>query len=131
MHLNKNKNFLINIFFTHNLHTKRLKCNYQKKGSILKYLFSIIIMAMSVFAKNNGPALYHSCKFCHGYAAEKKYMNIIPNLKDATVSELEVKLKLYKKGELDVYGYGSLMQMQMKNIPDDKIKELASYIETL
>lgn len=58
-------------------------------------------------------------------------MEIVPNLKEASASEIEAKLRLYKKGSLDLYGYGSIMKMQMKNIPDEKISELASYIEKL
>jgi len=97
----------------------------------LKYLFIIFILTLSVFAKEEGKALYHSCKFCHGYNAEIKYMGEIPELKNMTAQEIEVKLRLYKKGELNVYGYGSMMKMQMKNIPTEKIPALASYIEQL
>jgi len=94
-------------------------------------LFIIFILTLSVFAKEEGKALYHSCKFCHGYNAEIKYMGEIPELKNMTAQEIEVKLRLYKKGELNVYGYGSMMKMQMKNIPTEKIPALASYIEQL
>ncbi len=97
----------------------------------MKYLFIIFILTLSVFAKEEGKALYHSCKFCHGYNAEIKYMGEIPELKNMTAQEIEVKLRLYKKGELNVYGYGSMMKMQMKNIPTEKIPALASYIEQL
>lgn len=88
-------------------------------------------MTLSVFAKDQGAALYHSCKFCHGYKAETVYMNIVRNLKDMSASEIEAKLRLYKKGELDSYGYGSMMKMQMKYIPEEKISELSAYIEKL
>ncbi|NQY92538.1 MAG: c-type cytochrome [Campylobacteraceae bacterium] len=97
----------------------------------MKYLLCIFILALSIFAKEEGKALYHSCKFCHGYNAETKYMGEIPVLKNLTAEEIEIKLRLYKKGELDVYGYGSMMKMQMKNIPTEKIPALASYIEKL
>ncbi len=97
----------------------------------MKYLFIIFIFTLSLFAKEEGKALYHSCKFCHGYNAEVKYMGEIPELKNMKAEEIEVKLRLYKKGELNVYGYGSMMKMQMKNIPEEKIPALASYIEQL
>lgn len=97
----------------------------------MKYLILLFLLTMSVFAKDEGPVLYSSCKFCHGYEAEQKYMGLIPNLKNMSASELEIKLKLYKEGQLDVYGYGSIMKMQMKNIPAEKISELALYIEKL
>lgn len=97
----------------------------------MKYLFIVFIMVIGVFAKDEGSVLYSSCKFCHGYKAEKTYMKIVPNLKDMSANELELKLRLYKKGELDAYGYGPIMKTQMKNIPVSKIAELSSYIEKL
>ncbi len=97
----------------------------------MKYLIILLIFTLSLIAKDEGAVLYSSCKFCHGYEAEKKYMDLVPNLKNMDATTLETKLRLYKKGELDIYGYGSIMKMQMKNIPDDKIPELSSYIEQL
>jgi len=97
----------------------------------LKYLLIIFIFSLSIFAKEEGKPLYHSCKYCHGYNAEVKYMGEIPSLKNMTAQEIEAKLRLYKKGELNAYGYGLMMKMQMKNIPTDKIPALASYIEKL
>jgi len=90
-----------------------------------------ILFITAAFSKDEGSVLYHSCKFCHGYQAEVKYMNIIPTLNNMSAEEIKLKLELYKKGELDVYGFGSLMQMQMKNIPLEKIPELSTYIEQL
>lgn len=97
----------------------------------MKYIFIICILVIGSYAKDEGSALYHSCKFCHGYKGERVYMDLVPNLKDMSASEIEAKLILYKKGELDSFGYGSMMKMQMKNIPVDKISELSSYIEKL
>ncbi len=97
----------------------------------MKYLLVLFLLLTSIFAKDEGSVLYSSCKFCHGYKAEVKYMNEIPVLNNKSISELETKLKLYKKGELNLFGYGSIMKMQMKNIPNDKILELATYINKL
>jgi cytochrome c553 len=97
----------------------------------MKYVLILFTLSFSLFAKDIGSALYSSCKFCHGVKAEVKYMNEIQTLNMMSVLELESKLISYKKGELDIYGYGPIMKMQMKNIPNEKISELASYIEKL
>ena len=97
----------------------------------MKYVLILFTLTLSLLAKDIGSVLYSSCKFCHGSKAEVKYMNEIQSLKDMTALELESKLISYKKGELDIYGYGSIMKMQMKNIPNGKISQLASYIEKL
>jgi len=89
------------------------------------------MMALSLVAKNEGPVLYGSCKFCHGLKAEKIYVNTIPAIKNMDYKILETKLKLYKKGELDIYGFGMIMKMQMKNMPDEKIPALVKYIKSL
>jgi cytochrome c len=78
-----------------------------------------------------GAVLYSSCKFCHGIKAEKIYVNKVPSIKNIDLNTLEIKLKLYKKGSIDEYGYGPIMKQQMKNIPDDKISVLAKYIKQL
>ena len=97
----------------------------------MKYLLIVFVFAVSVFAKGEGKALYHSCKFCHGLKAEKIYVNTIPAIKNMDYKILETKLKLYKKGELDIYGFGMIMKMQMKNMPDEKIPALVKYIKSL
>jgi len=97
----------------------------------MKYIFTLLILALSLFAKDDASAMYHSCKFCHGFKGEVKYMNIVQDLKNMDAAELEAKLRSYKKGDLDIYGYGAMMKMQMKYIPEDKIPALAAYIEKL
>lgn len=47
------------------------------------------------------------------------------------MNTLTVKLEEYKKGTIDIYGYGPIMKQQMKNIPDEKISILVNYIKNL
>lgn len=97
----------------------------------MKYISLIFLLSISLFAKNEGPILYASCKFCHGFKAEVKYDNQVPSLKSLDYDVLKTKLELYKKGQINRYGYGLIMQQQMKNIPNDKIPILAKYIKSL
>lgn len=90
--------------------------------------------AISISGNSNtnlGSAMYSSCKFCHGLKAEKSYANRVPNINRLDEDALIVILSAYKQGQLDTYGFGSIMKMQMKNIPQEKIPELVKYIKNL
>ena len=97
----------------------------------MKTLFILIFITLSLQAKDEGPILYSSCKFCHGFKAEKTYMDKIPPIKNQDETALVEMLSLYKKGELETYGYGAIMKMQMRNIPDNLIPTLAKHIKDL
>jgi len=97
----------------------------------MKTLFILIFITLSLYAKDEGPILYSSCKFCHGLKAEKSYMDKIPSIKNLDEVSLVEMLSLYKKGGLDNYGYGAIMKMQMKNIPENLIPTLAKHIKNL
>jgi len=87
--------------------------------------------SMKAAKSNLGSVLYAACKLCHGLKAEKKYMNKIPAINNLDSAALESILRLYKKGELNTYGFGEIMKTQMRNIPKEKIQILAKYIQTL
>ncbi|NOX15313.1 MAG: cytochrome c [Epsilonproteobacteria bacterium] len=95
------------------------------------FLSSILFINANSSQQSLGSVIYTSCKFCHGFKAEKIYMNQIPVIKNLDIKTLESVLRLYKKGTLNSYGYGAIMKMQMRNIPDDKIPVLAKYIKNL
>jgi len=97
----------------------------------MKALTILLFISLSLFAKDRGPVLYSSCKFCHGLKADKTYINVIPPIKNLDKSALISLLMLYKNGKLDNYGYGEIMKMQMKNIPEDLIPTLAKHIKGL
>lgn len=96
----------------------------------MRYLFFISFLSLSLFA-SNADALYSSCKFCHGFKGEKVYADIVPSINSLDLKTLELKLKLYKQGKVDEYGYGEIMRQQMQNIPDVRISQLAKYIKSL
>jgi len=97
----------------------------------MKTLFILTFIILSLQAKDEGPILYSSCKFCHGLKAEKSYMDKIPAIKNLDKTTLVNMLSMYKKGELDSYGYGAIMKMQMRNIPKNLIPTLAKHIKGL
>lgn len=97
----------------------------------MKYLLLFVFFTLSLFADVKGSVLYNSCQYCHGAKAEKTYADVVPKIKDNNYDSLKIKLELYKSGELDLYGYGPIMQQQMKNIPVDLIPTLSKYINNL
>lgn len=97
----------------------------------MKFILTLFILVSSLFSMEEGAILYSSCKFCHGLKAQMIYVDKVPSIKDIDLETLELKLKLYKEGSIDEYGYGPIMQQQMKNIPDNKISVLAKYIKNL
>ncbi len=97
----------------------------------MKYLLSLLFIALSLFAKDEGSVLYNSCQYCHGTKAEKVYVNIVPSIKNLDANTLQTMLILYKKGQLNTYGFEPIMKTQMKNIPESKIPILAEYITNL
>jgi len=97
----------------------------------MKTTIIFILLTLSLWAKDEGPSMYHSCKFCHGLKAEKSYNNEVPPIKNLDEQSMISMLNLYKKGELDSYGYGAIMKMQMKNIPKELIPTLTKYIKDL
>ncbi len=104
----------------------------KKITMLIVYLFtSTILLANDESAFSLGSVIYSPCKFCHGIKAEKTYINVVPAIRDMDVNAIESVLRLYKKGELDTYGYGSIMKMQMRNIPEDKIATVSKYIKNL
>ncbi|WP_458700300.1 cytochrome c [Sulfurospirillum sp. 1307] len=97
----------------------------------MKKIALILILTKLLLADSQGDALYNSCKFCHGYKGEKKYMNVVEPISRLDKKSLVYMLKEYKKGTLDNYGYGNIMKMQMRNVPDNLIDKLAQHIKEL
>lgn len=93
------------------------------KGSLL----TLLLLASSLVAVES-KNLYNSCKFCHGKAGEKVYMNKIEPINRLSSQELVILLNAYKRGEVDQIGLGKLMQGQLKNLNEENIKQVSQYI---
>lgn len=97
----------------------------------MKYILILLFTSLSLFGQVKGSVLYNSCQYCHGSKGDKVYADVVPIIKNTGEDTLRVKLELYKKGELDMYGFGPIMKQQMKNIPTGLIPVLAKYINNL
>jgi len=79
----------------------------------------------------DGSTLYLQCVECHGSHGGKRALGKSGILKGQTSSHLYKQIKNYAKGKQNLYGYGSLMKMQVAMLKDNEIKELSEYIATL
>ena len=79
----------------------------------------------------DGADLYKNCFGCHGEQGEKKALNKPAIIGGQEVEESLKQLIAYKNGELNQYGLGNIMQVQLSSLDEEELKELAEYIFTL
>jgi len=96
-----------------------------------KYTITLLILlsSLTLFADTLG--LYKKCAGCHGENGERSALQ-----QSATIggqeSNLTIKeLTAYKNGELNQYGLGNIMKLQLKALSQADIKELSNYIANL
>ena len=92
-----------------------------------KYTLALLILSsLTLFADTMD--LYKKCAGCHGENGE---LSALDQSKIITAQEQNLTIKeltAYKNGELNQYGLGNIMKLQLSAISDDEIVELADYI---
>jgi len=95
----------------------------------MKKILLPILMSVALFA--NSEELYKNCAGCHGERGETSALGqskvIAGQESNLTIKELTA----YKDGELNQYGLGNIMQLQLEALNEDDIQNLAVYIETM
>jgi cytochrome c553 len=93
-----------------------------------KILLSILT---TIALAANSEELYKTCAGCHGEQGETPALGQ-SKIIAAQESNLTIKeLTAYKNGELNQYGLGNIMQLQLESIDEEDIQELAEYIENM
>jgi cytochrome c len=92
---------------------------------------TLTTIVLTSFLWSNGAALYTKCAECHGTYAQKSALGKSRIIQGQKASKTYKHLKLYAKGEQNLYGYGSLMKMQVASFSDEELKSIARYIATL
>lgn len=94
-----------------------------KKGLLL-LMSSLTILA-------NAEELYKHCVGCHGENGELlalgKSKIITGQEQNLTIKQLTA----YKNGELNQYGLGNIMKVQLTMLSDEEINKLAEYISRM
>jgi len=95
-----------------------------------KTLLSLLII-LSTQAIADGQSLYKNCAGCHGDKGETKALQLSSLIAGQDKEKTILQLTAYKNGELNKYGLGNIMKMQVATLSDGDIAELADYISTL
>ena len=90
-----------------------------------------IVLTWSSTLMANGQALYKNCAGCHGDKGKTKALHLSKPIARQASAKTIKQLTAYKQGQLNQYGLGNIMKMQVATLNKNDIKELASYIEKL
>lgn len=73
----------------------------------------------------------HHCVDCHRSDGKGVTHNGFNPIAGRDAKSIYMELIQYKKGELDRYGLGIVMQMKLEEINDKKLKDIATYVSKL
>ena len=79
----------------------------------------------------NSEELYKNCAGCHGENGELGAMGQAKMITGQDKNLSIKQLTAYKNGELNQYGLGNIMQLQLSSLSETDIKELAEYISNM
>lgn len=79
----------------------------------------------------DGAKLYAKCAGCHGAKGEKKGLGKSAQIGGMDKDKLVELLNGYKNNKVNLYGMGTLMSSQVKNLRKEEIEALAKYISNL
>ena len=96
-----------------------------------KLLPLTLLLTLTIHATADGQALYKNCAGCHGDAGQTKALQLSKPIAGQEKKKTILQLTAYKNGELNKYGLGNIMKMQVATLSKKDIKNLATYIENL
>ena len=96
-----------------------------------KTTISTILLVSSIYASEGADIFNKICFICHGEHAEKSSLGVSKVIAGWKAEKIVEKLKAYKSGNLDQYGYGSMMRNRATKLTDEQMEAVAKYIESL
>jgi len=97
---------------------------------MLKTLAILLVANIALMA--SGKDVFNAkCKSCHGETGHIKVFGKTVEIAGLSNVEIADRLREYKAGRLNQYGFGNTMKLNLALITDTQIKELAKYISTL
>ncbi len=91
----------------------------------------LLIATSTIFTFADTLELYKNCTGCHGENGEKQALNKSKLIGGQEANITIKELIAYKNGELDQYGLGNIMKLQVGILSKSDIEELAEYISKL
>ena len=96
-----------------------------------KHLLLFIIVTSTIVTFADTIELYKNCAGCHGENGEKQALNKSKLIGGQEANITIKELTAYKNGELDQYGLGNIMKLQVGTLSKSDIKEIAEYVANL
>lgn len=97
-----------------------------------RVIWALLVTAiLSPLAIANAEELYKNCSGCHGDHGQKKALQQSALIGGQESNKTVKQLTAYKNGELNQYGLGNIMKMQLLTLTQEDINELANYIAKL
>lgn len=97
----------------------------------MKKIILTLILTLTTQAMADGQSLYKNCAGCHGDKGETKALQLSTIIAGQDANKTILQLIAYKNGELNKYGLGNIMKMQVATLSEDDIADLADYISKL
>jgi len=95
-------------------------------------IFVFLLLGASNLVLADGASEFMKrCSVCHGENAEKPSLGVSAVIAGWKEEQIIEKLKAYKVGSLNQYGYGSMMGGQATKLSEKQMREVAKYISTL
>ena len=95
----------------------------------MRKILLLILTNIALLASSQ--ELYKNCAGCHGENGERAALGQAKIITGQETNLTIKQLSAYKNGELNKYGLGNIMKLQLTMLSDDDIKELAEYIKNM
>ncbi len=96
-----------------------------------KIVISGLILVSSLAYADGAKIFEKTCAVCHGDRAQKSSLGVSKVIAGQSASVTVEKLKGYKSGGLNQYGFGNMMRNRATKLSDDEMKAVAKYVESL
>ena len=96
-----------------------------------KTILTLLITLTTYSIATDSQSLYKNCAGCHGDKGETKALQLSAVISGQDANKSILQLTAYKNGELNKYGLGNIMKMQVATLSEDDIADLAEYIASL
>ncbi|WP_200762527.1 c-type cytochrome [Nitrosophilus alvini] len=94
-------------------------------------IISFSIVLTSLWAADGAKIFKKTCSVCHGDRAQKSSLKVSKIIAGWPAEKIVEKLKAYKSGKLNQYGFGNMMRNRATKLTDEEMMAVAKYIESL
>ncbi|BBG66113.1 cytochrome C553 [Hydrogenimonas sp.] len=89
------------------------------------------MLISSLYASEGEEIFNKICFICHGKHAEKSSLGVSKVIAGWKAEKIVEKLKEYRSGNLNQYGFGNMMRNRATKLTDAQMRAVAEYIESL